>query len=93
MDLNTQYMIPAEACRVLNVGQSELKSLVWSKKLETVLVGGRVMLYRAEVDRLAAKGGVVIPSTPDAWVRQKKLQEQYGLPSNPVDVNTVQVAP
>jgi len=82
INLDEIYMTPADTCRLLNLQPHQVKGLVLAKRIGYQTVGGRMLLYRADVDRLVAKGKVTVPAQPDPTEERKKLEATYYVPGN-----------
>jgi excisionase family DNA binding protein len=54
-DPNIVYMTQADACRHLGISPMQLKELVWQKRIESVRVAGKIMVFRSEIEAFKEK--------------------------------------
>lgn len=45
-----------DTCRILSIGRSTLYGLIGKKKLKPIVIGGRTLIPKAEIERLIAEG-------------------------------------
>ena len=87
------YMSATEAELTLRVTSYILRGLVFDKKLETVRVAGTTCFYRADIEKYAAKHGIVLSPAPTYEIRQAPPAPPpnlvYGLPGGSTQETTV----
>jgi len=76
-NLNEYYMTPADACRYLDLEPHQIRALAFAKKIGYQMVGGRSLLFKADVEALKAKGSVTVPQEQDPILERKRLEATH----------------
>ena len=80
-DPNLLYISAYDTMSSLNLSRQNLRSHVYNKRITTILVGGRPMFYRADVEEFAKKFGLPMPIRPEPAVHvPRPVNASYGMP-------------
>ena len=80
-DPNLLFISSSNTIRALNTTPQGIRTLVYNHHLRTVMVGGRAMFYREDVDNYAKKIGLPMTErpTPSPDV-PRPMNWSYGMP-------------